>query len=41
MTVAADYLLQMNGIVKSFGGVNALNGIDIKVKSGRVRGVVR
>ena len=30
----ADYLLQMNGIVKSFGGVNALNGIDIKVKPG-------
>ena len=39
MTVAADYLLQMNGIVKSFGGVNALNGIDIKVKPGECVGL--
>lgn len=30
----SDYLLQMNGIVKTFGGVNALNGIDIKVRPG-------
>lgn len=30
----ADYLLQMNGIVKRFGGVNALDGIDIKVRPG-------
>lgn len=34
-----DYLLQMNGIVKSFGGVNALNGIDIKVKPGECVGL--
>ena len=30
----SDYLLQMNGIIKTFGGVNALNGIDIKVRPG-------
>jgi D-xylose transport system ATP-binding protein len=35
----ADYLLQMNGIVKSFGGVNALNGIDIKVRPGECVGL--
>lgn len=32
----SHYLLQMNGIVKRFGGVNALNGIDIKVRPGNV-----
>lgn len=39
MTAMADYLLQMNGIVKSFGGVNALNGIDIKVRPGECVGL--
>jgi len=35
----ADYLLQMNGIVKTFGGVKALNGIDIKVRPGECVGL--
>ena len=35
----SDYLLQMNGIVKTFGGVTALNGIDIKVKPGECVGL--
>jgi D-xylose transport system ATP-binding protein len=35
----SDYLLQMNGIVKSFGGVKALNGIDIKVRPGECVGL--
>ena len=35
----SDYLLQMNGIVKTFGGVNALNGIDIKVRPGECVGL--
>ncbi|NWA29709.1 D-xylose ABC transporter ATP-binding protein [Pseudomonas gingeri] len=35
----SDYLLQMNGIVKTFGGVKALNGIDIKVKPGECVGL--
>src|SRR3990167_8448511 len=34
-----DYLLQMNGIVKTFGGVKALNGIDIKVRPGECVGL--
>ena len=37
--VMSDYLLQMNGIVKRFGGVNALNGIDIKVRPGECVGL--
>lgn len=35
----SHYLLQMNGIVKRFGGVNALNGIDIKVRPGECVGL--
>ncbi|RAU40366.1 MULTISPECIES: D-xylose ABC transporter ATP-binding protein [unclassified Pseudomonas] len=35
----SDYLLQMNGIVKTFGGVKALNGIDLKVKPGECVGL--
>jgi len=35
----SDYLLQMNGIVKTFGGVKALNGIDIKVRPGECVGL--
>ncbi len=34
-----DYLLQMNGIVKTFGGVKALNGIDIQVRPGECVGL--
>ncbi|WP_395606924.1 D-xylose ABC transporter ATP-binding protein [Pseudomonas sp. B22129] len=39
MTAMADYLLQMNGIVKTFGGVNALNGIDLQVRPGECLGL--
>ena len=35
----SDYLLQMNGIVKTFGGVKALNGIDLKVRPGECVGL--
>ena len=34
-----DYLLQMNGIVKTFGGVKALNGIDLQVRPGECVGL--
>jgi len=35
----SDYLLQMNGIVKTFSGVKALNGIDLKVRPGECVGL--
>lgn len=35
----SDYLLEMQGIVKDFGGVRALDGIDIKVKAGECLGL--
>ncbi|RMV02028.1 ATP-binding cassette domain-containing protein, partial [Pseudomonas coronafaciens] len=35
----SDYLLQMKGIVKTFGGVKALNGIDITVRPGECVGL--
>jgi D-xylose transport system ATP-binding protein len=35
----SEYLLEMKGIVKQFGGVRALNGIDIKVKAGECIGL--
>ena len=35
----SDYLLQMNGIVKTFGGVKALNGIDIRIRPGECVGL--
>lgn len=35
----SDYLLQMNGIVKTFDGVKALNGIDINVRPGECVGL--
>lgn len=35
----SDYLLEMKGIVKQFGGVRALNGIDIKVRAGECIGL--
>jgi len=35
----SDYLLEMRRIVKQFGGVRALNGIDIKVKAGECVGL--
>jgi D-xylose transport system ATP-binding protein len=35
----AEYLLEMKDIVKEFGGVRALNGIDIKLKAGECAGL--
>lgn len=35
----SDYLLEMKGIVKQFGGIRALNGIDIKMKAGECIGL--
>ena len=32
-------ILRMKGIVKSFGGVNALNGVDLEVKRGEIHGI--
>ncbi|WEF35730.1 D-xylose ABC transporter ATP-binding protein [Pseudoduganella chitinolytica] len=34
-----EYLLEMRGIVKQFGGVRALDGIDIKVRAGECVGL--
>lgn len=35
----SDYLLEMQGIVKDFGGVRALDGIHIKIKAGECLGL--
>jgi D-xylose transport system ATP-binding protein len=35
----AEYLLEMRNIVKEFGGVRALNGIDIKLRAGECAGL--
>jgi len=35
----SEYLLEMKGIVKQFGGVRALDGIDIKIKAGECVGL--
>ncbi|MDR9835842.1 D-xylose ABC transporter ATP-binding protein [Herbaspirillum huttiense] len=35
----SEYLLEMKGIVKSFGGVRALDGIDIKIRPGECVGL--
>jgi D-xylose transport system ATP-binding protein len=35
----SDYLMEMKGIVKSFDGVRALNGIDIKIRAGECIGL--
>lgn len=38
-TGMSDYLLEMKGIAKQFGGVHALNGIDMKIKAGECIGL--
>jgi D-xylose transport system ATP-binding protein len=35
----SDYLLEMQGIVKDFGGVRALDGIDLKIRAGECLGL--
>ncbi len=32
-------ILRMNNIVKSFGGVNALDGVDLEVNRGEIHGI--
>jgi len=34
-----DVILRMNNIVKAFGGVNALDGVDLEVKRGEIHGI--
>ena len=34
-----DYLLEMRGIVKKFGAVRALDGVDIKIRAGECLGL--
>jgi ABC-type sugar transport system ATPase subunit len=36
----SEYILEMKGIVKTFPGVRALNGVNLKVKRGEVHAVV-
>jgi ABC-type sugar transport system ATPase subunit len=36
----AEYILEARGIVKTFPGVRALSGVDLKVKSGEVHAIV-
>jgi len=35
-----DYILEMKGIVRTFPGVRALNGVDLQIKTGRVHGLM-
>ncbi|MFC5463040.1 D-xylose ABC transporter ATP-binding protein [Massilia niabensis] len=35
----SQYLLQMTGIVKAFGGIRALDGIDIRIRAGECVGL--
>ena len=35
-TVQSEYLLEMRNIVKVFPGVRALNGVNLKLRSGTV-----
>ena len=36
----SDYILEMNGIEKSFLGVQALKGVSLKVKRGTVHALL-
>lgn len=35
-----DYVVEMKGICKSFGGVQALKGVDLELKRGEIMGIV-
>ncbi len=39
MTEASPYLFEMRGIAKSFGGVKALDGIDLQLRAGECLGL--
>ena len=38
-TIVGDVVLELKGIVKSFPGVLALDGIDFELKSGEVHAI--
>lgn len=38
--MTADYLVEMKGISKSFGGVQALSGVDLELRRGEIMGIV-
>ncbi len=40
MSQNTNYLLQVRNIHKSFGAINALNGVDINVNCGEIRGLI-
>ena len=40
MTLAAPPLLEMTGIIKTFGGVQALKGVDFALQAGEIHGLV-
>ena len=39
-TPASDFVLQVRGLKKHFGGVHALDGIDLDVMRGEILGVI-
>jgi ABC-type sugar transport system ATPase subunit len=38
--VEAEYIVEMKGITKSFGGVVALNSVDLELRRGEIMGIV-
>ena len=36
----AEYILEMNGITKTFPGVKALDNVNLKVKKGEIHALV-
>ena len=40
MTIANDFILAMNGISKTFPGVNALENVDFTLKQGEIHALV-
>src|ERR1700730_14736481 len=39
-TPGQDWLLEVQGLVKAFGGVRAIDGIDLKLRSGELRCII-
>jgi ABC-type sugar transport system ATPase subunit len=40
MRMAAEYIVEMKGISKSFGGVQALSKVDLELRPGEIMGIV-
>jgi ABC-type branched-subunit amino acid transport system ATPase component len=36
----SNQILEVKGIEKSFGGINVLKGIDLKVEEGKISGII-